>query len=72
MPLRMSDRNLAEIADQLSKSFQDLNYEVFRPAELLRELPGNAIIVEIFLLRFWFFSAFVFIEALNEKSLNPC
>ena len=69
----MSERNLAEIADQLSKSFQDLNYEIFRPAELLREIPGNAIIVEIFfLLRFWFFSAFVFIEALNEKSLNPC
>ena len=61
MPLRMSDRNLAEIADYLSKSFQDLNYEVFRPAELLREIPGNAIIVEIFYSDFGF-SVLLFLQ----------
>ena len=61
MPLRMSDRNLAEIADQLSKSFQDLNYEVFRPAELLREIPGNAIIVEIFFYSDFGFSVLLFL-----------
>ena len=57
----MSDRNLAEIADQLSKSFQDLNYEIFRPAELLREIPGNAIIVEIFFYSDFGFSVLLFL-----------
>ena len=46
--IRMPGCNLTKIADYLSKSFQYMNYKVFRLAVLLRVCPGNAIIVRKF------------------------